>query len=91
MIEAILRRRRAYRALFLDSDGGLTPDAKVVMRDLVKFCRLGRSISVVSPVTRQMDVHATFLAEGRREVILRVLAMLQQDVSKLSIEEPEND
>lgn len=91
MLEALLRRRRAYQALFLDDTGELTPDAQVVMRDLVKFCRLGRSISVVSPITRQMDVHATFLAEGRREVVLRLLAMLKQDVSKLSTEEPEND
>lgn len=75
-IEKILARRNFYRRLFLNDDGSLKPDAEEVIKDLARFCRLHRSTSVVSMTTRQTDVPATFQAEGRREVILRILGHL---------------
>lgn len=82
-LEKILKRRQAYRRLFLDADGKLTRDAELVINDLARFCRLHRSTTVVSTVSRQTDVPATFQAEGRREVILRILGHLHVDDADL--------
>lgn len=93
-LDRLLRRRRAYRQLFLEDDGSLKLEAEVVMKDLARFCRLARPTTVVSPISRQTDVPATFQAEGRREVMLRLLAMIRPDdatTRKLMVEESEND
>jgi hypothetical protein len=82
-LERILRRRQSYRRLFLDADGKLTRDAELVINDLARFCRLYRSTTVVSIVSRQTDVPASFQAEGRREVILRILGHLHVDDADL--------
>ena len=82
-IEKILHRRRAYRRIFLGDDGKLTRDAEIVLSDLSRFCRLHSSTTMISSVSRQTDVPATFQAEGRREVILRLLAHLHVDDSDL--------
>lgn len=82
-LQRILNRRLAYRRLFLDGEGKLTPDGEAVINDLARFCRLHRSTSVVSLTTRQTDVPATFQAEGRREVILRILGHLHVDDADL--------
>lgn len=82
MILALSRlraRRDAYRRLFLDGDGRLRPDAVAVFADLKRFCRVDRSTLVVSPITRVVDTHATMLAEGRREVWMRLQAHLKLD------------
>ena len=75
-IQKILNRRRAYRRIFLGDNGKLTKDGEIVISDLIRFCRLYQSTTIVSTVSRQTDVPATFQAEGRREVILRLLAHL---------------
>lgn len=82
-IQRILNRRNAYRRLFLNEDGSLKPDAEAIIKDLAKFCRLHRSTTIVSTVSRQTDVPATFQAEGRREVILRILGHLHVDDADL--------
>ncbi len=82
-IQKILLRRQAYRRMFFGDDGKLTKDAEIVISDLARFCRLHRSTSVVSLTTRQTDVPATFQAEGRREVILRILGHLHVDDADL--------
>jgi hypothetical protein len=69
--------------MFLGNDGKLTKDAELVINDLARFCRLHRSTSVISLTTRQTDVPATFQAEGRREVILRILGHLHVDDADL--------
>lgn len=79
----LMRRRGAYRRCFLDEAGRLTPAGEDVVRDLARFCRLHRSTTVVSAVSRQSDVPATFQAEGRREVMLRILAHLHIDDADL--------
>jgi hypothetical protein len=82
-LQKVLLRRQAYRRLFLGDDGKLTREAEIVISDLARFCRLHRSTTVVSTVSRQTDVPASFQAEGRREVILRVLGHLHVDDADL--------
>jgi hypothetical protein len=67
--ERIQQRRNAYRRLFLDNDGKLTPDAQVVMLDLGEFCRVLESPAVTGP--NGIDTHATLLSIGRLEVFRR--------------------
>lgn len=81
-IRRILGRRQAYRRLFMDGDK-IKPDAEIVMADLMKFCRYHQSVTVVSPVSRTTDVPATFQAEGRREVIARIIDHINADDADL--------
>lgn len=82
-LQKILNRRQAYRRIFLGDDGKLTNDAEAVLYDLARFCRLHRSTTIVSSVSRQTDVPASFQAEGRREVIMRILSHLHVDDADL--------
>ena len=79
-------RRAAYRRAFLDDRGQLTEAGQRVMADLAKFCRVRESITIVSPVTRTVDTHASLQAEGRREVFNRLayyLNLSEQDIYQL--------
>jgi hypothetical protein len=69
--KAIFSRRQAYRAMF-QPGGHSTTAAEIVLADLQKFCRATRSAVMVNPVTGAIDERATFVAEGRREVWLRI-------------------
>ena len=82
-IQNILKRRQAYRRVFLGDKCELTEDAKIVLADLAKFCRAQRTVAIVSPLSQQTDVPATFLAEGRREVWWRIWQFLHQDDADL--------
>lgn len=75
LLEKLRKRKYAYRRLFLGDDG-LNADGEVVLADLAKFCRANSSTAVVSPVSRAVDPIATAMAEGRREVFLRISAHL---------------
>jgi hypothetical protein len=71
LYEILLRKRfNAYRSLFKGENGRLTNDAETVLADLKKFCRADRSTHVVG------DPYASALAEGRREVFLRLCSFL---------------
>ena len=83
MLKRALTRRTAYKRCFLGDDGQLTRDGEIVLADLEKFCRLYKSTTMVSRITQQTDVPATFQAEGRREVILRILSHLYIDDKSL--------
>jgi hypothetical protein len=76
IIEKILRKKAAYRRIFLDADGNLSPDAVTVLDDLRKFCRATGSTAVVSPISKTIDPLAMAMAEGRREVWNRIQAHL---------------
>jgi len=78
LLAKILKRRYAYRRIFLPEDD-LSMDAKIVLADLAKFCRATSSTAVVSPISRSVDPIATAMAEGRREVWLRLMAHLHID------------
>lgn len=78
LIEKLRKRKYAYRRMFLGDDG-LNADGELVLADLAKFCRANSSTAVVSPVSRAVDPIATAMAEGRREVFLRIVAHLHLD------------
>lgn len=82
-LKKVFNRRMAYRRIFLDEEGKLTPDGEIVFNDLARFCRLHRSTSIISTISRQTDVPASFQAEGRREVLLRLLGHLHVDDADL--------
>jgi hypothetical protein len=50
-------------------------DVKTVLEDLREFCRADVSCVVVAKDGR-IDTHATAVAEGRREVYLRIMQQL---------------
>ena len=79
VIHRILRRRLAYRRLFFDASGNINRDAEIVLADLRRFCRATGSTAVVSPVSKSIDPIAMAMAEGRREVWLRLMAHLHVD------------
>lgn len=55
--------------------------AKGVLADLERFCRHNLP-TIVTSKDGHTDVPATFLAEGRREVYLRILAHLHADLNR---------
>lgn len=67
-IEAI---RASYQAAFAGGAG------QKALEDLRRFCRAGETCIVVGP--QGIDVHATLVAEARREVWLRVANALGLD------------
>lgn len=71
-IKRTMIKLQAYRRMFLTDDGELNEDAKVIMKDLRKFCRATTSTAMVSPVSGQIDPMAMAMAEGRREVFNRL-------------------
>lgn len=75
-IPRIFRRSRAYKRCFLGDKGEPHLEAEQVLADLKRFCRADRPTIVVSPVSRAVDPLASAVAEGRREVWLRIAAML---------------
>lgn len=71
----ILRRRQsAYQKTFGSEHG------KYVLADLIRFCRAN------TPTANINNVNATYLAEGRREVWLRIqshLNLTDEDISNM--------
>lgn len=80
----VSKRASVYKAVFD------TPEGRIVMSDLRDFCRLERSTLVVNPITRMSDQVATNHAEGRREVLLRIMKFCNisyDDVLRMKHEE----
>jgi hypothetical protein len=77
----VLRTRKlrrtyaAFDALFLDATGGLTPDAEIVLRDLVKVSRMGE-IGAHLTDAELRDI------QGRRTIVLHLLNRLDRDGSR---------
>lgn len=69
LFERFWNRRNHYRTAF-HSESGLR-----VLADLREFCRADTSCVVVAK-DGKIDTHATVLAEGRREVWLRITETL---------------
>ncbi|PWR24976.1 hypothetical protein [Zavarzinia aquatilis] len=79
------RRARAYKDAFLGGRGGGPNLAGAeVLADLRRFCHDTRTTARVSPVTGTLDPVAMALAEGRREVWLRIQQFLQLDETALA-------
>lgn len=91
-INRILRRKLAYRRTFLNIDGKLHNDADVVLTDLRRFCRATSSTATLSPISKSVDPLAMAMAEGRREVWLRIMAHLHLDERTVfNLTEPEEN
>lgn len=76
-LQRILGVRQAYRRTFGVDDGKIeNRDAQVVAADLRRFCNADKPTYRVSPITRQVDEKAMLIAEGRREVWLRIQGFL---------------
>lgn len=78
-VRRILNRKHAYRSVFLDADGHVSRNAEIVLADLKKFCRGTSTTVIVSPISKSIDPLAMAMAEGRREVWLRLMAHLHID------------
>jgi hypothetical protein len=73
----LLTKRRDYRATFLKEDGKtLSEQGEGVMLDLARFCYALSTTSMVSQ-NGTIDPIASAIAEGRRQVYLRILATLR--------------
>ena len=82
VLNPFLRQRRAAYAQTFNNING-----QKVLADLRRFCKAS------VPTADMNNVHTTYLLEGRREVFLRIVSMLQltdEDVVKL-IEDYDND
>lgn len=94
-VQAWLDRRRAYRHTFLRTDDN-KPDraTEAVLKDLARFCCANTTTIRISPVGRTIDPLAMAVAEGRREVFLRIakfLYLTDADISRfLASEGQEN-
>lgn len=75
-VSRLLRRKLAYKRVFLNVDGNPSRDQELVLADLRRFCRAQSSTAIVSPISKSVDPIAMAMAEGRREVWLRLQAML---------------
>ena len=77
-------RRKAYQTTFGGQAG------QIVLADLREFCCADASCVVVGK-DGKIDTHATVLAEGRREVWLRIVETLNlTDETLLKLKEIEN-
>ncbi len=74
--KAWLFKRYQYRACFLDPHGALTRPGQVVIKDLARYCDAYRTTVKVAP-GGSIDPMACAVAQGRRDVWLRVQAMLR--------------
>lgn len=78
-LQRLINRRASYRRVFFDADGNVGRDAEIVLADLKRFCRASSSTMVVSPISKTVDPYAMALAEGRREVWMRIMNYLHLD------------
>lgn len=72
-----LRRKRDYDAVFKTVGGEFTVSGAAVLRDIGQFCGPYKTTAKVSPVQREIDVHAMLIAEGRRQVYLHIQRRLR--------------
>lgn len=90
-VRRIINRKTSYRRIFQDASGNISPDAEIVLADLRRFCRATSTTVTVSPISKTIDPIAMAMAEGRREVWLRIMAHLHIDEKQVfNLEEPNN-
>lgn len=72
-----IAKRDRIRQLMLQDNDEFNPNAAVLMKELASFCYIGRTTTKVSKITGRIDPIASAIAEGRREVVLRILELLR--------------
>lgn len=96
LYERFRRLRDSFVACFergewKTDDDQLTVHARRVLHDLKAFCRANETTVVVAK-DGHIDVQATFLAEGRRETLLRIQHYLDlSDTDLLKLVDPDED
>lgn len=79
------------RGLWRREDGALTVDGTRILAHLKEFCRASETCVVIGNDGRY-DTHGTAVAEGRREVMLRILTLLQMtDEELMRLKGPDDD
>lgn len=76
--QRLLRRKGAYQRLFPVEKGQLVGDARVVMADLVAFCK-PTDVPLARDETGATDALQTGIRMGRAEVFNRIRAMIHVD------------
>jgi hypothetical protein len=90
-VQRMLNRKASYRRTFMDANGNIGRDAEIVLADLRRFCRATSTTVMVSPISKTIDPIAMAMAEGRREVWLRLMAHLYIDEKQVfNLQEPDN-
>ncbi len=79
LIERKLRVRRVFKQMFLDLHGRPTADGMIALRDLADFCYANKPCPKVNPKSGIIDPIAMGIAEGRREVYLKICDYLNVD------------
>lgn len=86
----LLKRKHSYRDCFQESDGKtLSSAGALVIRDLARFCRVYQGNAPRS-AGGTIDPIAMAMAEGRRQVFLRIQAQLnvsEADILKANEED----
>lgn len=79
-LNEIRNRKAAYARTFMGDDG-MNPgvDQAIVLTDLRRFCHADRPTIKISPLTGTVDPIATAVAEGQRQVWLRIMEHLKAD------------
>ena len=75
-MHSLRKKRLSYVRTFCGDDGSPHVDARDVLNDLKKFCKIGEHSLIVSPVTRQTDSHAMAYRDGMRDVYWRIMKYL---------------
>ena len=75
MFQRIMKKRAAYRAVFLNGSGAFTAEARQVLEDLYEFSRFFKN---VPPDPQRLAV-----AEGSRAVVRRILRWLKMTEAEM--------
>ncbi len=78
-IEQKANVRRCFRRLLLDHEEKPTSETMIILRELARFCYANRPTAKISPRLGNIDPLAMAIAEGRREVFLYILNILNTD------------
>lgn len=85
MNDLVFRRRNAYLRTLTDGRGNLTPDGRVIVAHLAKFCRAttSKGMSGHGPAGPHIDPHATLIAVGRNEVFMAIMKELSLPIDRV--------
>jgi len=74
---------KAYKNLFLNEEGDLTPDAEIVFEDWINFARVKKGLFDRSLFNNAVEVEAGLIREGRREFFNRIWTYLEMDFQEV--------
>lgn len=97
-LRCLIRRNQNFKRLFLNDQDQIKPEAQDFFKWLYQFCYMSRPSYLMNPKTGGIDPLATHVAEGRREVYVTLLELIDADsvkltrqLTKLQEEPPDDD